>query len=380
MSTGKQEAIIVNKEKKSIEWRNYTSAIGLVVLVLISGILSPDFFTTINMVNILKQIVIPISVAIGMSYIIILGGIDLSVGSIIALMGTLTGMLLQAGLNWVLAAVIVLIAGALLGAFHGILVAKFNIPPFIATLAGYTAYKGLALLITNSAAVLVEEPTFLSISSEKLDITSTTVLFAAIAILLIVNAILKYGKTNSKKRFLITNAAKLVGLVVAYLVFASYGGMPILIIIAVVLYVIFSFILSDTVYGAEVYAIGGNKNAARLAGIRVTKRTITTFAIGTFCATLGGILTASRLGSGAPQAGLLAELDAIAAVVIGGTSMTGGIGKLSGTILGVALIGVLNNMLSLLGASSYMQQIMKGVIILIAVLIDMQLSKKDSNK
>jgi ribose/xylose/arabinose/galactoside ABC-type transport system permease subunit len=380
MSTNEQGMIIKTKGKKSIEWRNYTSAIGLVVLVLISGILSPDFFTGINLVNILKQIVIPISLAIGMSFVIILGGIDLSVGSIIALMATFTGMLLQAGMNWILAAVIVLACGALIGAFHGILVAKFNIPPFIATLAGYTAYKGLALLVTNSAAILITEPTFLAISSDKLNTSISIIIFVALALLMVLNVILKIKKSTSKLKFLLTNAAKLIGLAIACIVFISYGGVPILVIIAVVLFVIFDFILSSTVYGAEVYAIGGNKNAARLAGIRVTKRTITTFSICTFCATLGGILTASRLGSGAPQAGMLAELDAIAAVVIGGTSMTGGIGKLSGSILGVALIGVLNNMLSLLGASSYMQQIMKGVIILIAVFIDMQLSKKDSNK
>lgn len=371
-------SIATEKKQKSIEWRNYTSAIGLILLVIISSILSDNFITPINIVNILKQIVTPACLAIGMTYVIITAGIDLTVGSIIALLATTTGIFLASGMHWILAVLLIMIIGFLIGAFHGTLVSKLNIPPYIATLAGYTSYKGLALLLTNSAAIRITEPTFLAISSKNIPVTGAIVIIVAVAAVIVINTLTQLKKQDNPTKSIIMMIVKVIGLLIACIIFVLYGGLPINIAIVGVLIAIFSFILSKTVFGAEVYAIGGNKVAAKLAGINVDKRLITVYAISTLCAAIGALLTASRLGSGAPQSGMLAENDAIAAVIIGGTSMSGGVGKLSGTMMGVALIGVLNNMLSLLGVSSYTQQIAKGLIILLAVLLDMQLSKRAS--
>ena len=371
-------SIATEKKQKSIEWRNYTSAIGLILLVIISSILSDNFITPINIVNILKQIVTPACLAIGMTYVIITAGIDLTVGSIIALLATTTGIFLASGMHWILAVLLIMIIGFLIGAFHGTLVSKLNIPPYIATLAGYTAYKGLALLLTNSAAIRITEPTFLAISSKNIPVTGAIVIIVAVAAVIVINTLTQLKKQDNPTKSIIMMIVKVIGLLIACIIFVLYGGLPINIAIVGVLIAIFSFILSKTVFGAEVYAIGGNKVAAKLAGINVDKRLITVYAISTLCAAIGALLTASRLGSGALQSGMLAENDAIAAGIIGGTSMSGGVGKLSGTMMGVALIGVLNNMLSLLGVSSYTQQIAKGLIILLAVLLDMQLSKRAS--
>jgi D-xylose transport system permease protein len=364
-------------EKRNIQWREYTSAIGLVILVAMSCILTDNFFTVINLVNVLKQVVVPACLAMGMTFVIITGGIDLTVGSMIALFATIAGLLLL-NYGWFLVFVVCSIMGAVVGSVHGLFVTKFNIPPFIVTLAGYTAYKGLALLLTNSSSIKVSNKTFLAISSQNIPANATIVLFAILIILTIVKAFRNKKLENSNSKVGLTTILQIIALVFVCLMFVNYGGIPISIAIAVVLFATLNFVLNDTVFGAEVYAIGGNKQAAKLAGINVDRRIIAVYSISGFCAVLGALLTASRLGSGAPQSGVLAEMDAIAAVVIGGTSMSGGVGKLSGTILGVFLIGVLNNILSLLGASSYTQQIAKGLIILAAVLLDMQLSKGES--
>jgi ribose/xylose/arabinose/galactoside ABC-type transport system permease subunit len=375
MSRNELKSDTLDQGKIKINWRDFTSAIGLVVLIIVSGIISKDFLTAINFVNVLKQAVIPLCLAIGMTFAILTGGIDLSVGSVIALLASVAGMLLKANVNWILTTLIILAIGFILGAIHGFLITKLHVPPFIATLAGFTMYKGLALLITDASSVRIVEPVFLNISKGNLPVDITIIIFAFFALFIIVQTTMKLRKKENLFKVLLGGILKIAALVVFAIVFSSYGGLPYMICISIILYAIFSFILSGTIFGVEIYAIGGNQQAAFLAGINVHKRIITVYGITSLLTAFGALLTASRLGSGAPQSGLHAELDAIAAVIIGGTSMTGGIGKLSGTVLGVLLIAVLNNMLSLVGATSYTQQITKGAIILIAVLIDMQLSR-----
>lgn len=363
----------VKKLKLNISWKDYTSYIGLIILVILSCILSDNFLTTVNIVNIFKQVVVASSLAMGMTYVILLGGIDISVGSVIALFGTMTAFLLQ-DMGWIPAVLICLAAGVVMGGFHGIMVAHFGVAPFIVTLAGQTAYKGLALLLTNAAAVKIDDPTFLAIGADNIPVTGTIAIFVAAILWNLYSALIR-KKRRGLKEIGYCVFTSLV-LAAAGLLFCQYGGLPICVLIVVILYLILSTLLNDTVCGAELYAIGGNIFAAKMAGVKTKKRTITAYVICSFCAAVGAILTASRLGSGAPQSGTLGEMDAIAAVVVGGTSMTGGVGKIRGTIVGVFLIGVLNNMFSLLGVSAYMQQIFKGVIILAAVLLDIQLNKE----
>ena len=357
---------------KKIDWKKYTSIIGLILLCIISIIMNDSFLTPRNLMNIVRQLAVPGLLAIGMTYVIISGGIDLSVGSICALVSVLYAMLLQNGLGFFPALLAMLGLGLVIGLFYGFFVAKVGIPPFIVTLAGTNVCKGAALVLTDSAAIGVTEQVTLDIGSLSLPTVPTLVLVALAAVYCIY-AIIKGAR---EKEFRWANIIYLAILAyVAYLVVAS-GGFPYLALICVVLILIFNFVLNHTVFGKGIYAVGGNIDVARMAGVKIVSVLISIYVVDAVLAALGGVLTAARLGAGAPTIGTNWDLDAIAAVVIGGTSMSGGSGKLSKTVIGVLLIGVLNNMLSLMNVQTNVQMICKGLIILGAVVLDKVTSSK----
>ncbi|MBF2756437.1 ABC transporter permease subunit [Staphylococcus sp. GDY8P57P] len=292
--------------------------IGLILLIIVVSILNPSFLDLSNLLNLLRQISINGLIAFGMTFIILTGGIDLSVGSILALSSAFIALMITSGVDPIIALIIGVLIGFVLGAVNGLLVTKGNMAPFIATLATMTIFRGLTLVITDGNPI-----------------------------------------TNLGDSYLFQLFGK-----------GYFIGIPVPAVTMIIVFIILLIILQKTTFGRHTYAIGGNEVAAKISGIKVNKIKIFIYGIsGLMSALAGGILT-SRLNSAQPTAGMSYELDAIAAVVLGGTSLTGGKGRIVGTLIGVLIIGVLNNGLNLLGVSSFYQQLVKGVVILIAVLID----------
>nr|WP_102694384.1 ribose ABC transporter permease [Rummeliibacillus pycnus] len=292
--------------------------LGLLLIIIIISIMSPSFLTATNIFNVLRQVSVSALIAFGMTFVILTGGIDLSVGSTLALTGAISAGMLASGMDPILAMIIGLALGAVLGAVNGVIIAKGKVAPFIATLATMTIYRGLTLVYTD-------------------------------------------GKPVSG-----------LGDSMAFQMFGKgyFLGIPVPVVTMIVAFFVLYFILRKTTFGRRVYAIGGNEEASRLSGINVDRVTIAVYAITGMLAALSALILTSRLNSAQPTAGESYELDAIAAVVLGGTSLTGGRGWIFGTLVGALIIGVLNNGLNLIGVSSFFQQVVKGVVILIAVLLD----------
>ena len=281
------------------------------------------FLTTKNVFNILRQNASNLFLATGMTMVIILGGIELSVGSVIALSGCVAaGCVVFLGLPEVVGFLAGILVGALVGMFNGFVICKTEIPPFIVTLASMNIAKGIALVYTTGAPIRC-----------------------------------------------MTDAFKFPG--------AGYvGPVPTPVILMIIIFIIACFIVNRTQLGRHIYAVGGNAQAAKFSGINVSKVKFIVYTYTGVMAGIAGIVIASRLYSGQPTAGDGAEMDAIAAVVVGGTSMSGGSGTLGGTLIGVLIIGILNNGLNLMGVDSNWQYIVKGLVILLAVYVDWVRNKK----
>ncbi|MFS0593784.1 ribose ABC transporter permease [Cytobacillus horneckiae] len=292
--------------------------LGLLLIIIILAIMSPNFSTTENLFNVLRQVSINALIAFGMTFVILTGGIDLSVGSILALASALTAGMLASGMDPILAVLLGLLAGAAMGLFNGLIIAKGKVAPFIATLATMTIFRGLTLVYTEGRPI--------------------TGLSDAVSFQML-------GK-------------------------GYFLGIPFPVITMLIAYLILYFLLKKTTFGRGVYAIGGNEEASRLSGLKVDRLKMGVYSLSGLLAALAGITLMSRLDSAQPTAGTSYELDAIAAVVLGGTSLSGGRGWIFGTLIGALIIGVLNNGLNLLNVSSFYQQVVKGGVILLAVLID----------
>lgn len=297
--------------------------IGLILFSAIVAVINPRFLSVANILNVFRQSSINAVIAIGMTFVILTGGIDLSVGSILAFCGAVSAAMLSSGINPVLSLLVALVLGLFFGIVNGFLVSVMKLQAFIVTLVTMTFLRGATLVFTNGKPITVNDGGAL---------------------------------------------------------FENIGGgylfnIPIPIYITLILFVAGHYILTNTRFGRYTYAIGGNEEATKLSGIKVNKIKIWIYGISGVLAALAGIITTSRLFSAQPTAGTGYELDAIAAVVLGGTSLAGGVGKITGTALGAIIIGVLGNALNLLDVSSYYQMMIKAAVILIAVLID-----KKSNK
>ncbi len=296
----------------------------LILIVIIFSFIAPNFMTEANMMNITRQSSINIVLAAGMTFVILTGGIDLSVGSIL---GVTAVMALVGSLNPALAdfaVPIALIAGLGMGVFNGLLVAYAGLPPFIVTLGTYTALRGAAYLVADGTTVI-----------------------------------------NSKISF-------------DWIGNGYLGSIPWLVIIAFAVIAVCWFILRRTTLGTHIYAVGGNLQAARLTGIKVSLVLIFVYATSGLLSGLGGVMSASRLYSANGNLGVGYELDAIAAVILGGTSFVGGIGTITGTLIGALIIATLNNGMTLMGVSYFWQLVIKGGVIIVAVLIDKYRTRKAS--
>ena len=307
------------KNKNIIQYlQDYGSFIALIFLVVVISVISPDFRTVNNFLSLLRQSAINGLIAFGMTCIILTGGIDLSVGSVLALTSIICANTIKIGLPAPLSMLIALIFGIILGTISGLMVTKSRLQPFIATLITMTGYRGLTMILSGGRPI------------------------SRLGDNLLLNQI---GK-------------------------GSLLGIPIPVWILIIFFAIFLFVLKKTVLGRQIYATGSNSKAAELAGINTNNIKLIVYAVSGFMASLSGLILVSRLGSAQHTLGSGYELDAIAAVALGGTSMTGGRGKITGTLIGILIIAVLNNGLNIIGVSSYYQDVVKALVIFLAVISD----------
>ena len=309
-----------NKFKENLD--KYKSLIGLALLCVIITFVSPAFMTLSNITNVFTQVSTNAIIAVGMTFVILTGGIDLSVGSTVAISGAFAASIIKSTNNVFLAIIVAGIVGIVIGLINGLLISKGKLQAFIATLATMTIFRGVTLVFTNGTPISKLSESFVNIGNGKL------------------------------------------------------GFIPIPVVITVIVFIIAVYVLTETRFGRYLYALGGNEDSARLSGINTNKIKTLVYVISGFASSIAGVIIASRIGSASPNAGTGFELDAIAAVVIGGTSLAGSEGRITGTLIGALIIGVLNNGLNLMNVSPFYQSIVKGLVILIAVLLDKKSRKK----
>jgi ribose/xylose/arabinose/galactoside ABC-type transport system permease subunit len=283
-----------------------------VLIVVIAGITNDAFLTEGNMTNLLRQMVTTGLLSLGMLLVILTGGIDLSVGSVVALTGIMSAGLLD-GMPLPLAIVAAIVVGVLAGAVNGVMVARFSLAPFVVTLASMTTFRGLTYVYSKTP-ITPTSPDFLTLGSQNV------------------------------------------------------GAVPMAAIITLVMFALGWVLINRTPAGRALLGIGGNREAVRLAGIKVQRHLVLAYALSGLCAGLAGVILASRVGIAQPSVGQGFELDAIAACVIGGASLSGGRGTIGGALAGVVLLGLIDNLLSLYDVQSYWQQVLKGLIIAVAIL------------
>lgn len=298
--------------------RQFGLVFVVLFIVILMSFLSPVFMTKNNIMNVLRQISMNGILAVGMTFVILTGGIDLSVGSVVGITGVICGSFLEKGMNWGLACLLSLAIALLYGVINGYLIAYVGFQPFIATLSTMTIGRGFALAYSDGKPYTIRDAHFISIGQ------------------------------------------------------GSVLGIPVPIILLVLVCLLGLVILNMTTFGRYVFALGGNKSAAKLSGVRTKKMEMMVYVLSSVCACVVGMILAARISSGQPTAGESYEMDAIAATAIGGTSMSGGIGSLSGTILGFVIIGLLSNSMNLMNINSFYQQIVKGLLIIAAVFLDMK--------
>jgi len=315
----------MNLDKKNVvsistysTWlQKYGVIISFVVICVGISIISPHFLTLTNLLIVVKQITINAMLAFGVTYVIVSGGIDLSMGSVVAVSGVVAALFAQPdGYPLVVALSAGVSVGLIIGLFNGLVVTYGKVPSFIVTLGTMTIGRGLALIISNGRPI-----------------------------------------SNLSESF-------------GYIGNGVFLGIPFPIIMLAVVFLGCLIILNKTVLGRYIYAVGGNEEAAKASGINVKKIKITVYTLCGGLSAIGGIILASRINTGQPNVGVAFELDAIAAVVIGGTSLSGGVGTMTGTLIGALLIGVIGNGLDLMNVSSYYQQVVMGLIIIGAVILD----------
>lgn len=297
--------------------------LGFVGLSVLLTILSPAFLTSSNIMNVLRQVSTNANLALGMTFAILICGIDLSVGSVLALGGTVAaGLITRSGLPVGFAVLIGVLVGGGLGCFNGVVIAKTKIPPFIVTLAMMQIARGAAYVYTNGMPIRTIDKGFVQLGTGYL------------------------------------------------------GPIPLPVVYTIIFFLILLYVLNNTRFGRHVYALGGNEDAALYAGIKSDRIVIAVYTLTGLLSAFSGVILCARMYSGQPTIGVSFELDAIAAVVLGGTSMAGGIGHLGGTMIGALVMGVLNNGLNLLGINSFWQLIVKGFVILMAVYFDVIKKKR----
>ena len=296
--------------------RRYGMLLVFLVMVVLASLLSDRFLTTVNLLNVTRQVAINAILAAGMTAVIIAGGIDLSVGSVLAIAGAVGAGVMSSGASWFVGFVVILLIGLLFGITNGLFIAYGQLPPFIVTLATMALARGFLQVYTGGRAIAVSNSTF------------------------------------------------------QWFGHGYVGSIPVPVIIMVLIYILAYTFFKHTKLGRLIYAVGGNEQACRMAGIPVNRVKVAIYGINGLMAGLVGMILTARLFSAQPTAGVSYEMDAIAAVILGGTSLSGGRGNIGGTIVGAMIIGVLGNVFNLLNVSPFYQDVAKGLVILVAVLLD----------
>lgn len=369
--------------------RDYAMYIALVIIFIFFGIKTGGLFlSSRNLSDLINQTGYVSVLAIGMTIILIVKHIDLSVGYVAGFLGAVSAILLKAGLNvWVVIPVI-LCLGILVGIYQGFLVAKIGVPAFVTTLAGMFIFRGLLSLVTQgTGTIIVSDRTFKKLSNGFIpdpfsgsSIHVLTILIGIAAVILMTYSQIKSRKNMQKYNFQVSSSPIFIFkiafitilIIVIFSILAGYKGIPWTAVIVGTVLFIYNFMLNKTKLGRYIYGIGGNAEAAELSGINVKKITFFAFASMSMLAALAGILYTSRLSSATPQAGLGFELDAIASSYIGGVSVNGGIGKVTNTIIGALVIMSLTNGMNLMGVDISFQYIVKGAIFILAVAFDVR--------
>jgi ribose transport system permease protein len=315
----------VAADGRRLPWQRiaeYVIVVAIVLESIVFAVIAPQFFSVPNLVNVALSIAITGIMAVGMTAVILTGGIDLSVGSVAALAGVVAALIsVDGGTGAVLGGALAALGiGLVVGLFNGVMVAQFRVPPFVTTLAMLTICRGLAFIVTGGRSIGDLPASFEFLGKKRL------------------------------------------------------AGVPLPVILMLLVFAAGWFVLKRMTFGRYVYAVGGNREAAYLAGVNTKRVTLLVYVLNGLLVGLAGLVLASRLGAGVPNSGLQYELDVIAAVVVGGTSLNGGRGSVVATFWGAVFIGILNNGLNLAGIDPYMQKIALGVVILLAVLAD-QLNK-----
>ena len=305
---------------RHLQWQRiaeYVIVIAIILESIVFAVMAPQFFSVPNLINVALSIAITGILAVGMTAVILTGGIDLSVGSVVALAGVVAAMIASDGGSAVLLGIVAALGiGLAVGFFNGVMIAQFRVPPFVVTLAMLTICRGLAFIVTGGRSI-----------------------------------------GNLPAGFAVLGRERVLGL-------------PIPVIVMIAVFAAGWFVLARMTFGRYIYALGGNPEATYLAGVNTKRVTLLVYVLNGLLVGLAGVVLASRLGAGVPNAGLQYELDVIAAVVVGGTSLNGGRGSVIGTFWGAVFIGILNNGLNLAGIDPYMQKIALGLVILLAVLAD----------
>lgn len=323
LAVDQQKSQKTNNILQKIKSNNLSILWILVATIIIATIIKPDFLKFNNVINIIRQIAINGIIAVGMTFVLLTGGIDLSVGASVGVTAVAVAMMFQKGINPVITIIVGLAIGAVIGFLNGWGITKAKIVPFIMTLGTLTAFRGLALYMAD-------------------------------------------GSPQSWRES---------GIDIKFIGQGDIFGIPVPVYIFLAVLIIAHIVLKYTSFGRSVYAIGDSREAARLSGINVVKTEWLVYTLSGFLAALSSIILISRLSVGEPTAGEGAELDAIAMSVIGGTSVSGGVGGVIGTLIGATLLSVIANLLNIVGISPFVQRIVKGIIIVLAVLLDLKQKK-----
>lgn len=389
----KKEKQTMNLKTKALDIFSKYSMVIILIGLLIGFQLMTDgiFWRPLNITNIVLQNSHILVLAAGMLLVVLLGHVDLSVGSVMAFVGAISGILM---VNWNvspwLAVPICIAIGAIIGAWQGYWVAYFGIPAFIVTLAGLLMFRGLTQVVLGGQSLAPFPEIFQKISTGYLpDLTDSSIHLLTMILGVLIAAALVFGqwRTREKRKnnlfevesmnaFTVKAVMTAVVMIGVTYIFASYQGYPVILVILGVIVAAYAFLTNKTVAGRQIYATGGNRKAAELSGIKTKKITFWVFVNMGAMAALAGLILAARLNAATPQAGTSMELDAMAAVYFGGASTSGGIGTIVGTIVGGLVMGVLNNGMSILGVGVDWQQAIKGLILLLAVVLDIYNKKK----
>lgn len=367
--------------------RKYGMLIALAIIMILFAILTDGIsIKPLNITNLILQNSYILILAIGMLLVIVTGNIDLSVGSVAAFIGAITGyMIITLNMNYILVIIISLILGGMIGALQGGIIAYMKVPAFIVTLGGMLLFRGLTMVTLQGRSLAPFPEGLRALSSSFLiDIFSgnslhiTTILIGII--FSIVYVVLEYKKRTAKEKYNLQTESmnifviKSFGVIVLINLFAytlsAYNGIPTILVILSILTLIYSYITRKTIFGRHVYAIGGNEKAAKLSGIKTKKVLLMVYINMGILSAISGIAFAARLNAATPKAGNGFELDAIAACFIGGASASGGVGTIIGAIIGGLVMGVMNNGMSILGIGIDWQQAIKGIVLVLAVIFD----------